>query len=408
MNVVDVVVVVVALLAALQGARVGGVVQVGGIIGFFAGLFVGALLASQTVRWVQSPTATTVVALTTMLLVAFSFGLAGRILGAMMTRNLRHGPARSADAFVGVVVAVVAALATVWLLASSMVNSSSVALDNAILQSRIITALDDVMPAPPTLFTRAQGLLSKEGFPPVLAALAPASARPVPLPTDATLRAAVLAAGPSTVKVEGYGCGVLQEGSGFVVAPDLVVTNAHVVAGIAQPRVQDGSAVHGTEVVYFDPTFDLAVLRVPGLGGAVPASRPHDRPGRHPGGGARLSRGRALHGERGRGDGDVRGGGPGHLRTGPDRPQRLRDLNAAVRPGNSGGPLVLPDGEVVGVVFSRSTVDADVGYALTSPDVAARVAVAEPATAPVSHRGLRRRVTGPAVPGGTAIRRAPD
>ena len=383
MNVVDVVVVVVALLAALQGARVGGVVQVGGIVGFFVGLFVGALLASQTVRWVRSPTATTVVALTTMLLVAFSFGMAGRILGSMVTRNLRSGPVRSADAVVGVVVAVAASLLTAWLLASTMVNSSSLALDNAILQSRIITGLDNVLPAPPALFSRAQGLLSKEGFPPVLAALAPASARPVALPTDAALRSAVLAAGPSTVKIEGYGCGVLQEGSGFVVAPGLVVTNAHVVAGIAQPRVQGGSEVYGTEVVYFDPTFDLAVLRVPRLDAPSlrldPTTVPAGTQGAvlgYPGGGPFTVDGAGVMAVFEAEARDIYGQG---LTV-----RNLYELDAMVRPGNSGGPLVLPDGEVVGVVFSRSTVDDDVGYALTSPDVAARVAVAEKVTAPVS------------------------
>lgn len=383
MNVVDVVVVVVGLLAAVQGARVGGVVQVCGIVGFFAGLFVGAFLASVTVEWAQSPTARTVVALTTMLLVAFSFGMAGRILGGAVTRNLRRGPVRSADAVVGVVVAVVAALLTVWLLASTMVNTSSVALDNAILQSRIIGALDHVLPSPPALFSQAQGVLSKEGFPPVLATLAPASARPVPLPTDSTLREAVLAAGPSTVKIEGFGCGGLQEGSGFVVAPGLVVTNAHVVAGIRAPLVQEGSTVRGTEVVYVDPTFDLAVLRVPGL--VAPALRLDPTTvGQgtqgvvlgYPGGGPFTADGAGVMAVFDAESRNIYGQG---LTV-----RRVYELDATVRPGNSGGPLVLPDGEVVGVVFSRSTTDADVGYALTSPDVAARVAVAERATSAVS------------------------
>jgi S1-C subfamily serine protease len=381
-NVVDVVIVIVAVLAAVQGARVGGLVQVCAIAGFFGGLFVGALLASQTVKWAHSSTARTAVALSTMLLIAFSFGMVGRIVGGMLTSHVRPGPARSVDSVAGVAVAVVAALVTVWLLASTMVNSSSVALDNAILQSRIIKTLDDALPAPPTVFSQAQGFLSGEGFPPVFGALAPASARPVPLPTDATLRQAVLAAGSSTVKVEGFGCGVLQEGSGFVAAPGLVVTNAHVVAGIRQPLVQVGSTLRAVEVLYFDPSFDLAVLRVPGLTAPVlhldPSTVPQGTQGvvlGYPGGGPFTADGAgvmALFQAEGR---DIYG----HGLTVRD----VYEVDAEVRPGNSGGPLVLPDGEVVGVVFSRSTVDDTVGYALTSPDVLPRVASAEQARSAV-------------------------
>ena len=382
MNAVDVVIIVVALLAAVQGARVGGLVQVCAIVGFFSGLFVGALLASQTIKWAHSPTARTAVALSTMLLIAFSLGMVGRIVGGMMTSHVHAGPARSIDSVIGVAVALVAALVTVWLLASTMVNSSSVALDNAILQSRIIKALDSALPAPPTVFSQAQGFLSEEGFPPVFGALAPASARPVPLPTDASLRQAVLAAGPSTVKVEGFGCGVLQEGSGFVAAPGLVVTNAHVVAGIRQPLVQVGSTLRPVEVLYFDPSFDLAVLRVPGLTAPVlhldPSTVPEGTQGvvlGYPGGGPFAADGAgvmALFQAEGR---DIYGHG---LTV-----RNVYELDAEVRPGNSGGPLVLPDGEVVGVVFSRSTVDDAIGYALTSPDVLHRVANAEQARSAV-------------------------
>ena len=291
MNAVDVFVVVVAALAAVQGARVGGLVQVCAILGFFTGLFVGALLASRTVAWAHTPTARTAVALSTMLLVAFSFGMVGRIVGGMLTSHMPQGPARSIDSLAGVLVAVVAALVTVWLLASTMVNSSSVALDNAILQSRIIKVLDDVLPPPPSVFSQAQGFLSEEGFPPVLGALAPASARPVPLPDRRHC-----CAGPSwprgrrRVKVEGFGCGVLQEGSGFVAAPGLVVTNAHVVAGIRQPLVQVGTRLQAAEVVSFDPSFDLAVLRVPGLTAPVLRLDPVDRAAGDPGRRPRLSR----------------------------------------------------------------------------------------------------------------------
>ena len=87
MNLVDVVVVFAALAAAWQGARLGAAIQVCSIVGFFAGLYVGALLASHTVLWAHSPTARTALALSTMLGVAFSFGLVGRILGGLLSRR---------------------------------------------------------------------------------------------------------------------------------------------------------------------------------------------------------------------------------------------------------------------------------------------------------------------------------
>ena len=383
MNLVDVAFVVVALLAAYQGARVGAVVQVCAILGFLGGLYLGALLASVTVRWAHTPTARTAVALTTMVGVAFVLGMVGRILGGTLVVHLHPGFGRSLDAVLGTVVAVVAALVTFWLLASTLVNSSSAALDSAILQSRVIYSLNRVLPPPPSVFSQAQGFLTAEGFPPVFAALAPASALPVALPTDAQLRAAVLAAQASTVKVEGYGCGVLQEGSGFVAAPGLVVTNAHVVAGIAAPLVQVGTSVKATRVVAFDPSFDLAVLRVSGL--TAPAL--HLDPGTvdrgaqaavlgYPDGGpftADAAGVMALFEAQGR---DIYGK---ELTV-----RNVYEIDALVRPGNSGGPLVLPDGEVVGVVFSRSTVNDGIGYALTSPDVLTRVVRALPLTAAVS------------------------
>lgn len=383
MNVVDVVIVVVVVAAVIQGARVGAVVQVFAIIGFFGGLYLGARLASVTVKWAHDPTAKTAVALTTMVGVAFALGMIGRIFGGMLVTRVHSGLARSADVAVGSVVAVVAALVTVWLLASTMVNSSSATLDSAILKSKVITSLNGVLPPPPAVFSQAQGFLTAEGFPPVFAALAPASARPVPLPTDSDLRQAVVAAGPSTVKVEGYGCGVIQEGSGFVVAPGVVVTNAHVVAGIAQPLVQVGSDVISANVLLFDPSFDLAVLRAPGLTAPVLHLDP-----------TTVDRGvkAAVLGFPNGGPFTVDGAGIMATFEAQGRDiygksltvRRIYEINARVRPGNSGGPLVLPTGQVIGVVFSRSTTDAGIGYALTSPDVLSRVALALPVTRPVS------------------------
>jgi S1-C subfamily serine protease len=382
MNLVDLAVVVVVALAAIQGLRLGAIVQLLSFGGFWIGLYLGALLASVTVHWVHAQSARTTVALATMLGVATLCGVAGRILGNLAFSRVHRGLAGSVDSALGVVVAIIASLLAAWLLANTLVNSSSLSLNAAIDQSKIIRSLDTVLPAPPSVFSRVQSFLSAEGFPPVFAQLAPASAGPVSLPDNALLGQAVAHAGASTVKIVGDGCGQIQEGSGFVVGPGLVVTNAHVVAGIAHPVVEDGAGDHQTTVVSFDPLYDLAVMRVSGLTEPPLALDPSEVSRGYqasvlgyPGGGSFTAAPAgimAVFQAEGR---DIYGQG---LTV-----RSVYEVQAVVLPGNSGGPLVLPDGQVIGVVFSRSTTNSDIGYALTSPGVLSRVVRAESVSAPV-------------------------
>ena len=386
MNLVDLIVIVVVALAAIQGLRLGAIVQVLSFGGFWIGLYLGALLASVTVRWVHTQSARTAVALLTLLGVATILGVVGRILGNLAFGRLHRGIAGSVDSALGVVVAVIASLLVAWLLANTLMNSTSLALNSAIDQSKIIRSLDSALPAPPSVFSRLQGFLSSEGFPPVFAQLAPASAGPVSLPGGAQLDQAVNHAGASTVKIVGDGCGQIQEGSGFVVAPGMVVTNAHVVAGIPHPMVETGSDFHQTTVLLFDPSYDLAVLKVNGLTEA-PLTLDPNQVGR----GAEA----AVLGYPGGGPFDVRAAGVMAVFEAEGRDiygqgltvRSVYEIQAVVRPGNSGGPLVEPDGHVIGVVFSRATTNGDIGYALTSPGVLSRVQQAETRSTAVSTDG---------------------
>jgi S1-C subfamily serine protease len=372
MNIVDLVVLGVVALAAIQGLRLGAVVQVLSFGGFLIGLYLGARLASVTVRDVHSQSMRTLVALGTMLGVAVVCSVAGRLAGNFIFRHVHRGFLGPVDSGLGVVVAVVASLLVVWLLANTLINSSSLSLNSSIDQSRIIRSLDRVLPAPPSVFSQVQSFLSSEGFPPVFAQLAPASAGPVSVLGSGDLQEAVMHAGASTVKIVGQGCGQIQEGSGFIVGPGLVVTNAHVIAGIPHPVVEDLHGTHPTTVVSFDPNYDLALLRVSGLTepsltlDPVNASRGTEAAVLgYPGGGPFTAVSAGVMAEFEAEGRNIYGQG---LTV-----RNVYELQAIVRPGNSGGPLVLPDGEVVGVVFSRSTTDSDVGYALTSPGVLSRV-----------------------------------
>jgi S1-C subfamily serine protease len=384
-NILDLLLLVVVAVAAIEGLRLGAVLLTLSFVGFWLGMYLGAILASETVHWVHSQPSRTAVALITMVGSAVVLGTAGRILGGRSFQAVHRGRLGSVDSVLGVAVAVVASLLAVWLVASTLVNSSYPSLNSTIANSSIIRSLDDVLPAPPSVFSRVQAFLSQEGFPPVFAQLAPASAGPVALPDDATVHAAAAAAGASTVKIVGEGCGQIQEGSGFVVAPGLVVTNAHVVAGIAHPTVEDGAGTHDTTVVYFDPSFDLAVLRTDVTEPALaldPQTVPRSTQGAvlgYPEGGPFMDVAAGVMAEFQAQGRDIYGQG---LTV-----RDVYEIQAVVRPGNSGGPLVLPNGEVIGVVFSRSTTNGTIGYALTSPGVMTRVHQAEAATSAVGTGG---------------------
>ncbi len=386
MNWVDIVVLAIVAISAVSGLKRGAALQLFSYGGFWGGLLLGAVLTPLVATHIHSSTAKAVVAILIVLGFAFVLGTLGSVIGLHSGAALRRIKLGPVDSGLGVGVAVIATLLVVWLAGSLIGASSFTSLASAMQNSRIVRALDNVLPQPPSVFAKIETFLGQEGFPLVFSGLPPAIAGFVPLPDDSAVNAAVDAAGPSTVKIEGQACGLTQEGSGFVVAPGLVVTNAHVVAGVALPRVIDSKGNHPATAVVYDPVLDIAVLRVPGL----------TEPSLH------LDAKLVGRGQTGAVLGFPEGGpltyGPAGVMaafqaTGWDiygnveATRSIYEIDASVRPGNSGGPLVEPDGLVIGVVFARSTVNHSVGYAIATPAVIQRVATAESSRGPVSTEG---------------------
>jgi uncharacterized membrane protein required for colicin V production len=395
-NWIDVVLLILVALSGIHGLRLGAAMQVLSFGGFWLGLLLGALIAPPLANLTHSTTARAFIAAIVVFGMAGLVGGVGRYLGANFSttlQKLRLGPIDSAA---GVAVAVFATLVAAWLVASILAGSRFTSLNSAITQSRIVRAMDDILPPPPEIFSRIESFLASEGFPVVFAGLPPQLARPVTPPSNSAIAVAVTRAEPSTVQVAGAGCGVIQEGSGFVVAPGVVVTNAHVVAGIPHPMVIDSSGRHATTTLLFDPTLDIAVLRVQGL---------NDQP-------LSLLTGQSLvaAGSLGAVLGYPEGGpftaapagvAAAFQATGLDiygtatTTREIYELNAQVLPGNSGGPLVasgdtgagIPDGTVIGVVFARSTTNSSIGYALALPAVERDITASQSATAAVSDGG---------------------
>lgn len=387
MNWVDYLLLVLVALSGIHGLRLGAAMQVLSFGGFWLGLFVGFLIAPPLADLAQPGEERAIILVVVLFGMAVLLGGVGRLLGAHSSHALQRVKLGPVDSVVGVAVAVFATLVAAWLAASLLSGSRFQTLASAMNQSRIVRAMDNLLPPLPTIFSRVESLLASEGFPVVFAGLPPQLSPPVAPPSTSAVRQAVLDAEPSTVQVVGMGCGVIQEGSGFVVAPGYVVTNAHVVAGIPNPFVVDTSGRHSATAMLFDPELDIAVLRVPGLSDR-PLSIDTNVVGRgtsgavlgFPGGGP-FTYGPAAVDAAFEATGlDIYG----HNET----VREVYELNAIVRPGNSGGPLVasgdsaegVPDGTVIGVVFARSTTNSNVGYALAMPKVAADIAKGEQST----------------------------
>lgn len=385
----DVVVVAVCGLAALHGWRTGAIVQVVTYAGLFLGLFLGVLLA-RPLSGLVAPASRPWVALLVLAVVAVVV-TAGVSLAAPWLRFVaRRVHLGVADEGLGVLVAVVAVLVATWLVGSFFASSRFVALNEASRRSAVVRGLTAVLPSVPAVFASIDAFLASSGFPVVFVDLPPAVVPPTGVPNEADVAAAVAAARASTVEVTGLACGSIVSGSGFVAAPDLVVTNAHVVAGQVRSEVIDASGRHTATTVWYDPGRDVAVLRVPGLDDPVLHLAPTTVPSGtaaavlgYPGGGA-LQATPATVGSTFNAVGlDIYGTAT--------VTRQVYELRATVVPGDSGGPVVaagqpgsgLAPGTVVGVVFSRSTAVAGIGYALTAPEVAPDVRAGEAATAEV-------------------------
>jgi S1-C subfamily serine protease len=291
------------------------------------------------------------------------------------------------DAAGGAAVSVLSVLLIAWFIGSAVVNAPFPAVAKQVNQSLVLRTVDRFMPgATRMMFSHFRQLLASGPYTQVFGALGAEQALTVARPNPKVLDSPALAQDkPGIVKIIGTspGCNHRLEGSGFVITRDHVLTNAHVVAGVTQgPEVlQQGHAFHA-HVVLFDPQRDVAVLYVPGL----PARPLHFKAHAHRGSSAIVA-GYPLDQSFTAVPARI---GSASAATAPNIYQtnivtrQIYSIKALVRPGNSGGPLLAPNGAVYGVVFAAAVGTKDVGYALTAGEIGPDVRAGEAATAPVS------------------------
>ena len=359
--------VVVAAVAA-RGVASGFLRQAGSLGGFLLGLMAGAAVAPWVAGAFPAGGGRVMIVLLVFFGVALTVGGLGETLGYSLSGVAERYRLRALDALLGALFGVGIALFTIWILAATFARSAGPGLATDIQGSSILQALNRNLPPAPDMLARVERALGVNGFPRVFTGLEPSPAPPVTGPNAAAVNAAAAAGRAATVRIEGLGCGGLLEGSGFVAGPGLVATNAHVVAGIDSPVVVDAGGTHRAEVVLFDPSLDFAVLRTSGLAASpLPLAGSVQSRGTvgavlgYPGGGSFTVSPAAILSEQSAIGRDIYDSGLSR--------RDIYTLQAVVRPGNSGGPVITPDGTVIGVVFAMSTTDGQVGYALTSAEV---------------------------------------
>lgn len=370
MIVIDIVLIALLMFALVIGVQRGLLASLGVVIGVILGGLAGFWLVpivNDFWPW-QSTRAVTVIGVVILLLVIGAS--AGGAVGAALRRGVdRARPLRVIDRILGGALAVLAGALSLSLIGSSIAATGAPLISTAIASSQVLRTIDAFTPRPVTeALARVRSAVLDDGLPQLGALLdldVQPSAPPVAL-DDPEL--SVAAASVARVSGVAFACGTSATGSGFVVAPDRVVTNAHVVAGVQTPVVElPGLPAREGRIVYFDPVDDLALIAVDGLGvAALPVVAPLS-PGT-----AAVVQGYPFGGPFTMVGAEVISAGSVFVPDIYGDSSALRDiyaLAAEVNPGNSGGPLLTADGAVAGVVFARAEDDVDRGYAMTTAEL---------------------------------------
>jgi S1-C subfamily serine protease len=390
-DVLDLLLLVVVAAFAVSGYRQGFIVGILSFFGFVGGALLGAEFGPDIAHaLVGGQTQQEFIAV----ILLVSFAVIGQFIasaiGAAMRSTVTWHSATVLDSIGGSLVSIVSVLLIAWVVGSVLNGSPFPVVDQQVNNSLVLKTLDRFMPQPAkTMFSDFRRLLdSNSTYAEVFSGIGEDRILAVPAPDPAVLNSAgYQRARESVVKVQGVApsCGKEIEGSGFVISPDHILTNAHVVAGVTQHQTvttTTGQQLNAV-VVFYDPQVDVAVLYVPGLDlptlqfaaqasvgdEAVVAGYPLDA--------ATLQQAAARIG-------DIQDAvGPNIYQTTTVNRQ-IYEIRALVEEGNSGGPLLSPSGQVDGVVFAAAVGVSDTGFALTSTEVEPDAHAGEVATAPVS------------------------
>lgn len=366
--VVDVAIVLILVLMTLSGFRSGVLKAGSALTGLVLGLALAIPLTSYVGRQVDSEGVRLGVVVGLLVLLANAGYLGGLLVGERLRKRVRGRLAAGVDGAAGALLSAILAVLLVWTIGMPLAASPLPWISKQVRGSAILPVIDQVMPDEArAAYDAIEAAIADQGLPDILGPLQQTDVADVGAPNPASVQdPQVHAASASVVKVIGAApqCSRQVNGSGFVYADGRVATNAHVVAGTSSLKVLVGSERHDATVVYADEGIDVAVLKVDGLTLPPLALDPAELAAGtdvvvagFPGGGPK-----SLGAAKVRATGDV--SGPTFRETATIT-REVVALRGSVVGGNSGGPLLDLDGEVVGLIFAAAVDEPDVGYALS-------------------------------------------
>ena len=374
---VDILIVIAVLLAVRVGWRQGALAAVLAAVGIIAGLVLGTVVAPLVMGLTDQAAVRFLLAVGVLILLVGLGQLVGTSLGMALRDRMRTRSGQRVDSSIGAVFQAAAAIVVIWLVSLPLASNLGGQPGQALRESRVLSSLNAV--APSRLAALPNGLaalLNESGLPPLVSPWQRSGA-------DVEVDAPAINIGdpelaervrPSVIHVLGdaEACSRRLMGSGFVTEPDYVITNAHVVAGTDKVRLDTVLGLKEADVVYYNSDVDIAVLHSPGLGldplpwaeeaaatgdDAIVLGFPQSGP---------------FTAEPARVRDRLTIAGPDIYSTG--RVERdAYTVRGSIRQGNSGGPMINPEGQVLGVVFGASVEDSDTGYALTADEVRGHV-----------------------------------
>jgi S1-C subfamily serine protease len=350
------------------------------VLGFFSALVISGFILPKILP-IHDSTIKAIVNGNLVLLTSLYAGLKSYDLGEYLKYKIKSSNLTLLTNYLSLGFNLLFSITVIWLVSTMIGRMPFEGLSNSFNDSLIVQSLDNVLPPVPAFFSFFDSKINPNDQPAIFFKKNNETQVYVPINSSELLKQANIAQ-KSVVRVTSFGCGGIVSGSGYVAGTDLVITNAHVIAGVRRPIIKFQNQSYAGTTVLFNPSLDVAAIRVKGLNArpltllneSAPINQVVAILG-YPKGNYTVVQGQITD--------EQYVSGSNIYQTGNYKRQ-IYAINADLQAGNSGGPVINTKGQLVGIIFAKSNVISNDGFAITTNSLTAVIKEASYATHKVS------------------------